>query len=181
MMVHCPAIDGIIDEAEDVAGEVEDKSVLDAALIAAAQAIEHYEITRYGTLIAWAKELGRNGLRGFALAEPRRGKSGRQEADRDGREQAQSPRRVIFRPARDGGSFSAWRYGLERVRADSLRGHLGSRIPRGAIIAPADAAPSFFLLFSCSAAASLRTFVPTGQCVPGIVNWRRPAEQTATR
>ena len=56
----CPAIDGIIDEAEDVAGEVEDKSVLDAALIAAAQAVEHYEITRYGTLMAWAKELGRN-------------------------------------------------------------------------------------------------------------------------
>jgi ferritin-like metal-binding protein YciE len=58
--VDCPAIDGIIDEAEEVAGEVEDKSVLDAALIAAAQAVEHYEITRYGTLIAWAKELGRN-------------------------------------------------------------------------------------------------------------------------
>src|SRR5262249_42654766 len=58
--VDCPAIDGIIDEAEEVAGEVEDKSVLDAALIAAAQAVEHYEITRYGTLIAWAKQLGRN-------------------------------------------------------------------------------------------------------------------------
>jgi ferritin-like metal-binding protein YciE len=58
--VDCPAIDGIIDEAEDVAGEVEDKPVLDAALIAAAQAVEHYEITRYGTLIAWAKQLGRN-------------------------------------------------------------------------------------------------------------------------
>ena len=59
-MVDCPAIDGIIDEAEEVPGEVEDKSVLDAALIAAAQAVEHYEITRYGTLIAWAKQLGRN-------------------------------------------------------------------------------------------------------------------------
>jgi ferritin-like metal-binding protein YciE len=58
--VDCPAIDGIIDEAEEVAGEVEDKSVLDAALIAAAQAVEHYEMTRYGTLIAWAKRLGRN-------------------------------------------------------------------------------------------------------------------------
>jgi ferritin-like metal-binding protein YciE len=58
--VDCPAIDGIIEEAEDVAGEVEDKAVLDAALIAAAQAVEHYEITRYGTLIAWAKMLGRN-------------------------------------------------------------------------------------------------------------------------
>src|ERR1700724_3104901 len=58
--VDCPAIDGIIEEAEDVAGEVADKSVLDAALIAAAQAVEHYEITRYGSLVAWAKELGRN-------------------------------------------------------------------------------------------------------------------------
>src|SRR6266480_6713407 len=58
--VDCPAIDGIIEEANDVAGEVADKSVLDAALIAAAQAVEHYEITRYGSLIAWAKQLGRN-------------------------------------------------------------------------------------------------------------------------
>src|SRR6266705_4009103 len=58
--VDCPTIDGIIEEANDVAGEVEDKQVLDAALIAAAQAVEHYEITRYGTLVAWAKELGRH-------------------------------------------------------------------------------------------------------------------------
>jgi ferritin-like metal-binding protein YciE len=57
--VDCPAIDGLITEAEDVAGEVEQKDVLDAALIAAAQAVEHYEIARYGTLIAWAKQLGR--------------------------------------------------------------------------------------------------------------------------
>ncbi len=58
----CPAIDGIIDEAEEIAGDVADKKVLDAALIAAAQAVEHYEITRYGTLIAWAEEMGRNDL-----------------------------------------------------------------------------------------------------------------------
>jgi ferritin-like metal-binding protein YciE len=58
--VDCPAIDGIIEEAEDVAGEVDDKDVLDAALIAAAQAVEHYEMTRYGTLVAWAKQLGRD-------------------------------------------------------------------------------------------------------------------------
>lgn len=56
----CPAINGIISEAEEIAGEVADKEVLDAALIAAAQAVEHYEITRYGTLIAFAKRLGRN-------------------------------------------------------------------------------------------------------------------------
>ena len=57
--VECPAIDGIIEEADEIAGEVGDTKVLDAALIAAAQAVEHYEITRYGTLIAWAKQLGR--------------------------------------------------------------------------------------------------------------------------
>src|SRR5580698_5958178 len=56
--VDCPAIDGILKEANEVAGEVEKKSVLDAALIAAAQAVEHYEMTRYGTLISWAKQLG---------------------------------------------------------------------------------------------------------------------------
>lgn len=58
--VDCPAIDGIIDEAEDVSAEVEDKEVLDAAIIASAQAVEHYEITRYGTLVAWARQLGRD-------------------------------------------------------------------------------------------------------------------------
>jgi ferritin-like metal-binding protein YciE len=58
--IDCPAIDGIIEEAEEVAGEVDDESVLDAALIAAAQAVEHYEMTRYGTLIAWAKQIRRN-------------------------------------------------------------------------------------------------------------------------
>jgi len=58
--VDCPAIDGIIKEADETAGEVADKAVLDAALINAAQAAEHYEIARYGSLIAWAKRLGRN-------------------------------------------------------------------------------------------------------------------------
>jgi ferritin-like metal-binding protein YciE len=58
--VQCPAIDGLITEADDVAGEVADKQVLDAAVVGAAQSVEHYEIARYGTLIAWAKELGRD-------------------------------------------------------------------------------------------------------------------------
>ena len=56
----CPAIDGILEEANEIAGEIENKLVLNAALIAAAQAVEHYEITRYGTLVAWAKLIGRN-------------------------------------------------------------------------------------------------------------------------
>ncbi len=58
--IDCPAIDGILEEANDVSGDVDDKQVLDAALIASAQAVEHYEMTRYGTLIAWARQLGRN-------------------------------------------------------------------------------------------------------------------------
>ena len=57
--VNCLAIDGIIEEADEVAGNVADKNVLDVALIAAAQAVEHYEITRYGALTAWAKQLRR--------------------------------------------------------------------------------------------------------------------------
>ena len=57
--VTCPAIDGIIKEANEVAGEIEDKAVLDAGLIASAQAVEHYEIARYGTMIAWANQLER--------------------------------------------------------------------------------------------------------------------------
>ena len=55
----CPAIDGIISEAEEIMGDCSDNEVLDAAMLAAAQAVEHYEITRYGTLIAFAKQLGR--------------------------------------------------------------------------------------------------------------------------
>ncbi|BCJ90339.1 YciE/YciF family protein [Terrihabitans soli] len=60
--VDCEAIDGILKEAKHVMGNIEDKQVLDAALIALAQAVEHYEITRYGTLIAWAKALDYNKL-----------------------------------------------------------------------------------------------------------------------
>jgi ferritin-like metal-binding protein YciE len=58
----CPAIDGIIKEANEVAGECQNKKVLDAALLAAAQAVEHYEITRYGSLIAWSEELGNDAI-----------------------------------------------------------------------------------------------------------------------
>ena len=58
--VTCPAIDGIIEEAEEIMSDSKDSEVLDAAALAAAQAVEHYEIARYGTLIAWARQLGRS-------------------------------------------------------------------------------------------------------------------------
>jgi ferritin-like metal-binding protein YciE len=58
----CPAIDGLIKESKETSGEIEDKSVLDAAIVANAQAVEHYEMARYGTLIAWADELGHDDI-----------------------------------------------------------------------------------------------------------------------
>jgi ferritin-like metal-binding protein YciE len=54
----CPAIDGILEEGEEILSEYKGTAVLDAGLIAAAQAVEHYEITRYGTLKRWAEVLG---------------------------------------------------------------------------------------------------------------------------
>ena len=56
----CPGINGLISEGDEITGNVSDKKVLDAAIIGAAQAVEHYEITRYGSLIAWAREMKRN-------------------------------------------------------------------------------------------------------------------------
>jgi ferritin-like metal-binding protein YciE len=55
----CPAIDGILKEGKELMGEIGDEDVMNVGLVAAAQAVEHYEITRYGALIAWATELGR--------------------------------------------------------------------------------------------------------------------------
>ncbi|RQP07405.1 MAG: ferritin-like domain-containing protein [Paracoccus sp. BP8] len=54
----CPAIDGIIEEGEEVLAAFKGAPALDAGLIAAAQAVEHYEIARYGTLRQWARQLG---------------------------------------------------------------------------------------------------------------------------
>ncbi|WP_105385986.1 YciE/YciF ferroxidase family protein [Neorhizobium alkalisoli] len=54
----CPAIDGIIEEGEEILDEFKGNPALDAGLLAAAQAVEHYEISRYGTLRSWAQQLG---------------------------------------------------------------------------------------------------------------------------
>ncbi len=55
---RCDAIEGIVAEGEELMKEVKDREVLDAGLLAGAQAVEHYEIARYGTLRAWAAQLG---------------------------------------------------------------------------------------------------------------------------
>lgn len=56
----CPAILGLVEEGKEIIEEFEDSPALDAGLLGAAQAVEHYEISRYGTLKAWARELELN-------------------------------------------------------------------------------------------------------------------------
>ena len=56
----CEAILGILEEGKTIMEEFKDTQALDAGIVSAAQAVEHYEIARYGTLKAWAKQLGRS-------------------------------------------------------------------------------------------------------------------------
>ena len=56
--VQCEAINGIIEEGKEVMEDFAESEALDAGILAAAQAVEHYEITRYGSLKTWAEELG---------------------------------------------------------------------------------------------------------------------------
>jgi len=58
----CEAILGIIEEAKEIMDEFKDSPALDAGLVSSAQAVEHYEIARYGTLKAWANQLGRSNV-----------------------------------------------------------------------------------------------------------------------
>jgi len=58
--IDCPAMDGILSEAKEIISDCDDPEVCDAAMLSAAQAVEHYEMTRYGSLIAFARQLGRN-------------------------------------------------------------------------------------------------------------------------
>jgi len=54
---RCDAMVGLLDEAEALMADIDDPETMDAAIISLAQAVEHYEIARYGTLVAWAKQL----------------------------------------------------------------------------------------------------------------------------
>jgi ferritin-like metal-binding protein YciE len=64
---HCPGMEGIIEEAKELIDEGKSikGEILDAGLIAAAQRVEHYEIAAYGTLVAWARELGHDKAAGL--------------------------------------------------------------------------------------------------------------------
>ena len=71
----CDAIEGMFDEGKEIMEEYADTPALDAGLLAAAQAVEHYEISRYGTMIAWAEKLGMKDavtLLGQTLAEEKK-------------------------------------------------------------------------------------------------------------
>lgn len=54
----CEAVEGLVKEAEELLGEIEDAATIDAAIISSSQTVEHYEIARYGTLVCWARQLG---------------------------------------------------------------------------------------------------------------------------
>ena len=56
----CEAINGLIEEGEEVIEEFQEPAVRDAGILACAQAVEHYEMARYGAIVAWAKEVGAN-------------------------------------------------------------------------------------------------------------------------
>ena len=81
--------------------DIEDPEVLDAGMIGSAQAVEHYEITRYGTLIAWAKQLGRDDAIPAPRGQSRGGKARRRAAQPDRRvcRQSTGRRRVGIAPA----------------------------------------------------------------------------------
>jgi ferritin-like metal-binding protein YciE len=64
----CEALEGLIKETDEVTAEIEDKETLDSAIISSAQTVEHYEIARYGTLSAWAHELGMDDAAGLLEA-----------------------------------------------------------------------------------------------------------------
>ena len=84
----CQAIQGILAEGHEVMEEFAGGPALDAGLIAAAQAVEHYEIARYGALRSWAELIGLDEAEGLLDATLDRGEGDRRAADRAGRGQA---------------------------------------------------------------------------------------------
>jgi hypothetical protein len=90
---NCPAIDGLIKEADSITGEIDDKAVLDAAIVANAQAVEHYEIARYGTLIAWAGRTRPRRRRSFPDDEPQRTEGSQHQAQHRGASQGRRQER----------------------------------------------------------------------------------------
>ncbi len=78
----CPAIDGILEEGAEIMKEAKDDTIRDAGMLAAAQAVEHYEISRYGTLKAWAEKLGMDDAASPARRDAAGGKGDRRKTDR---------------------------------------------------------------------------------------------------
>ena len=110
----CPGINGLIKEGDELTGNIADKKVLDAAIISSAQAVEHYEMTRYGALIAWARELGRNDFADILTANLE------EEKAADAKLNALAERRVN-RWRRDGGTGEE---AMSRRRTSASQGSL---------------------------------------------------------
>ena len=86
----CDAIMGILDEGKEIMDEYKGTAALDAGLLAAAQAVEHYEISRYGTLKTWAERARLQGCREVAGCDVEGREDHRQHAQRDRRDGSQS-------------------------------------------------------------------------------------------
>ena len=91
----CPAIKGILEEGAEDMKEAADADVLDAGMIADAQAVEHYEIARYGTLIAWANQLGMKEAATLLEPDARAGIQRRPHPDRARGEQPEPAGRCL--------------------------------------------------------------------------------------
>lgn len=100
----CDAIVGLAEEGAEIMKEYKGSMALDAGLLAAAQAVEHYEISRYGTLRTWAAELGLERSRFSPRHDPPRGKEDRCHADPDCRDGRQSRGGIDSGPSRPPGS-----------------------------------------------------------------------------
>ena len=147
--VPCEAIKGIIDEGTEIMEDFADSPALDAGILSAAQAVEHYEITRYGTLKTWAQELGLDRGRDAARSDPPGGEGNRRPPHPAGRGSGQPeggvgvarregavdrhaegrfPRELAFRVSWPGGMvLSQIRNRGEKAADASCRPHAASR------------------------------------------------------
>jgi ferritin-like metal-binding protein YciE len=108
----CPAIDGIIEEGQEILEEYKGSPALDAGLLSAAQAVEHYEITRYGTLRRWAQMLGMREAADLLTATLQ------EESQTDEELTALAEKQVNMKAMEDGGSGERRGGGSKKVMDD---------------------------------------------------------------
>jgi ferritin-like metal-binding protein YciE len=114
----CEAVVGLVKEAEEIAAENEGEPTIDAALISAAQKLEHYEIASYGCLREWAEQLGNNRAAQFLREILDEEKAADAMLTELARQCCNESAEAKDEPAEPGGSRRSVRPGAARVRAD---------------------------------------------------------------